>query len=236
MSTARVIICDDEPHIVSLIMGWLEIENWEGIPCNSGEEAIKAAVEQRPDLVILDIMMPQMSGYEVCRILKEDPRTCNIPVIFLSVRSDVSDIVEGMNLGASDYITKPFRPQELLARGRAAMRDSAYLKAEQNTNILKSAILDNIPQAILFLDDMGRIIYSNNAAQMLASRSAEEILGKPPSEIVTFRNLSPDDSMEAEGETESRKIINIEGEEVEVNYRAFPVKLPDRKSGYLITL
>ncbi|MCD6309900.1 MAG: response regulator [Candidatus Eremiobacteraeota bacterium] len=236
MDNTRVLVCDDEPHIVTLIMGWLETEGWEGIPCHSGEEAIKLALEEKPNLFIVDIMMPQISGYEVCRILKSDPRTCDIPLIFLSVRSDVSDIIEGLNLGASDYITKPFRPQELLARARASMREYARLKKEQDAHIMKNIILDRIPQAILLLDDLGRIIYCNNAAQLLSSRPVKEILGKRISEIVTFRNLAPDETMVPEGKLETRKIINIEGDEVEVNYRAFPITLPANKAGYLITL
>ncbi|MCL5037738.1 MAG: response regulator [Chloroflexi bacterium] len=236
MNNARVLVCDDEPHIVSLIMGWLETEEWEGIPCYSGEEALREAVDHQPDLIIVDIMMPQMSGYEVCRLLKKDPRTTDIPVVFLSVRSDVSDIVEGMDLGASDYLTKPFRPQELLSRARAAMRDNSRLRAEQKNHKLKNTILETIPHAVLALDDMGKIIYFNKAAQKLSGRTSAEILGKTPSEIVTFRNLAPDESGGSKGDLGTRKIINIEGKEVEVNYSAFPIKLPDKRSGFVITL
>ena len=111
----RVLICDDDPVILRLHEVNLELEGYEVVATASdGKEALDKIAELRPDLVILDIMMPKMDGLEVCRHLKADPALAKIPVVLLSARAQDLDVREGLDIGADAYLTKPFDPVELL--------------------------------------------------------------------------------------------------------------------------
>lgn len=119
---AKVLIVDDESSIVELIRYNLEREGFSIISAADGGTAIKLAQEEKPDLIILDIMLPVQDGLSVCRILQQDAGTKRIPVIMLSARGEELDKVLGLEIGADDYITKPFSVRELLARVRATLR------------------------------------------------------------------------------------------------------------------
>jgi CheY-like chemotaxis protein len=110
----RILICDDDPVILRLLQVNLELEHYQPLLAHHGEEAIAVAAAERPDLIILDIMMPRMDGYEACRHLKANDATKHIPVIFLSAKAQPSDIERGRSYGVADYLTKPFDPTELL--------------------------------------------------------------------------------------------------------------------------
>ncbi|MFN2389453.1 MAG: response regulator transcription factor [Actinomycetota bacterium] len=110
----RILVCDDDPSILTFVEVNLELEGYEVYSASGGEEAVRIATSERPDLVILDVMMPRMDGYEACERLKQDDSTKDIPVIFLSARAQQADIERGQACGVSDYITKPFDPMELL--------------------------------------------------------------------------------------------------------------------------
>jgi CheY-like chemotaxis protein len=110
----RILICDDDPVILRLLQVNLELEGYETLLAHHGEKAVEVATAERPDLVILDIMMPRMDGYEAAKHLKGDDRTKSIPVIFLSAKAQPSDIERGKSYGVDDYLTKPFDPNELL--------------------------------------------------------------------------------------------------------------------------
>ena len=111
-----ILVVDDTPDNLALMSSLLK-DAYKVKVANGGEKALKiAASDSPPDLILLDIMMPGMDGYEVCRRLKSDPRTMNIPVIFLTARSEVEDEKKGLELGAVDYITKPISPPIVMAR------------------------------------------------------------------------------------------------------------------------
>ncbi len=112
----KIVLAEDEPQIARLIEFKLKKEGYSVTSKENGEEALKAIKEDKPDLVLLDIMMPVMGGYEVLRRLKEDEDLKSIPVIMLTARAQEKDVVKGIGMGAEDYITKPFHPAELLAR------------------------------------------------------------------------------------------------------------------------
>jgi diguanylate cyclase (GGDEF)-like protein len=112
----KVLVVDDEPVICSLVADTLQENGQEVICALDGTEGLKLAKQERPDLIILDIMMPDMNGYEVCRQLRRSFMTSNIPVIMLTALDQTPDIVKGMDEGADDYITKPFHPSELRSR------------------------------------------------------------------------------------------------------------------------
>jgi diguanylate cyclase (GGDEF)-like protein len=117
-----ILVVDDEPVNLALIKRRLEWEEYEIHTAEDGGQAVEAARRVLPDLVILDVMMPVLDGLQACRLLKEDPATRGIPVIFLSALDDTDTKVSGLALGADDYISKPFRVEELLARVAVAIR------------------------------------------------------------------------------------------------------------------
>lgn len=120
-----ILIVEDEADIVTLLRYNLEKEGFRVIAAGDGEEALLLAGEQSPNLMLLDWMLPLMSGLEVCRQLRRNPKTRDIPVIMLTARGEEADRVRGLNSGADDYITKPFSPTEMVARIRAVLRRSA---------------------------------------------------------------------------------------------------------------
>jgi two-component system, cell cycle response regulator len=118
----KVLIVDDSADAVALARARLACEGLTLVCAGSGPQALAMAAAERPDLILLDVDMPDMSGFEVCRALKTDPGLSMVPVIFVSASDDTNDKVEGLDLGAVDYVTKPFEAFELRARVRAALR------------------------------------------------------------------------------------------------------------------
>ena len=127
----RVLVVDDKPNNLSLVTSLLR-SSYEILLANQGERAIHMAREKKPDLILLDIMMPGMSGFDVCRILKEDPATRDIPIIFLTARHDGEDFEMAYDIGAVDYITKPINAKELIARVRTHLTI-----AEQRASLIR---------------------------------------------------------------------------------------------------
>ncbi len=118
----NILIVEDEAPLVTLLRYNLEKEGYQVAEAGDGDEAIMLINERKPDLVLLDWMLPVLSGIEVCRQIKRKPETRDLPVIMLTARGEESDKVRGLNTGADDYITKPFSVPELLARIRSALR------------------------------------------------------------------------------------------------------------------
>jgi two-component system phosphate regulon response regulator PhoB len=122
MSETRILVVDDEPDIRELIRYNLQKEGYRVTTAATGEVALKAAGEQRPDAIVLDLMLPGIGGIEVCRRLKRDDRTRLIPVVMLTAKTEETDVVTGLEAGADDYVTKPFSPRVLTARVKAMLR------------------------------------------------------------------------------------------------------------------
>jgi len=116
MPQFKVLIVDDEPDLVELISLRLEANNYQVISAFDGQEGLDKARSEKPDLIILDIMLPKIEGYKVCRMLKFDERYKQIPVILFTARAQASDLKLGKDVGADAYLTKPFEPDILLAK------------------------------------------------------------------------------------------------------------------------
>ncbi|WP_338504007.1 response regulator [Sphingomonas kaistensis] len=116
MSNARILVCDDDELLVELLQFRLSAKGFEVLAAEHGQAAMTIATDAKIDAVVLDAMMPQLDGYEVLRRLREMPATSTVPVIMLTARKGERDIVEALRLGASDYLAKPFMPEELIAR------------------------------------------------------------------------------------------------------------------------
>jgi DNA-binding response OmpR family regulator len=118
---ARILIAEDERDIRELIIFTLEFGGFQVLSATNGEEAVELARQHRPDLIILDVRMPKMTGYEACRLLKSQEETRSIPVVFLSAKGQEAEIRQGMEAGADAYILKPFAPDELIQQVRAIL-------------------------------------------------------------------------------------------------------------------
>jgi len=117
-----VLVVEDEPDLREVMRYNLQREGFEVVECEDGEQGLEAIRQRLPSLVLLDIMLPGMSGLDICRAMKRDPETRGIPVIMVTARGEESEIVLGLELGADDYVPKPFSPRELVARVKAVLR------------------------------------------------------------------------------------------------------------------
>lgn len=202
-SRGTILIVDDTPESLRVLAGILQPEGYRVRPANSGELALASIAAQPPDLILLDIRMPGMDGFEVCRRLKADEATRNIPVIFQSAATELADRLEGLRLGAVDYISKPFQREELLARVKthlelALLRGDLEVIVKERTAQLESeiaertraeerikdnearyrALFEGVPDALLIADIASGIIRDvNPGACRLFARSRDKLVG-----------------------------------------------------------
>lgn len=132
----KILIIEDEKDIVEFLTYNLELDNFTVISAFDGEEGLKK-MSERPDIVLLDIMMPKMDGYEVCRRIRENKQTAKLPVIFLSAKSSEYDELKGLDLGANDYILKPVSPAKLVAKVKSTLRNVSGSGPEENETATK---------------------------------------------------------------------------------------------------
>lgn len=143
----RILVIDDLPENVFLLQDRLETEGFEILTAYDGKSGINKAISELPDLILLDVMMPEMNGIEVCKTLVSNPSTVNIPIILVTAKSGAEDTKEGLEAGAFDYIKKPFNKVELLARVYSALKLSEaqkkYLEAEQKNTFAATVVTAN---------------------------------------------------------------------------------------------
>ena len=137
MAKTNILVIEDEEDIRALVKYNLQRENFEVLEAESGEEGLKLAERIVPDLILLDLMLPGKDGLEICRLLKRNEHTQNIPVVMMTARGEESDIVAGLELGAEDYIVKPFSPKVLVARIKAVLRRRASTPALAPDDVIK---------------------------------------------------------------------------------------------------
>ena len=118
----RILVVEDDRDIAELVERYLQKAGFSIELLSSGREALKAIAERTPDLLVLDLMLPHVDGLDICRVVRSDPRTAAIPIIMLTARADESERIVGLEIGADDYVAKPFSPNELVARVRALLR------------------------------------------------------------------------------------------------------------------
>lgn len=118
----KILVIEDDQDISELIEFNLKAENWQVQVCHNGKEGLDQAQRTRPDLLVLDLMLPDLGGLEICKTLKQDPATRNIPIMMLTAKSDEVDRIVGFELGADDYMTKPFSPREFTLRVKAILK------------------------------------------------------------------------------------------------------------------
>lgn len=150
---SKILLVDDEQDIIEFLEYNLTQEGFDVISANNGKQALEQ-MKQQPDLVILDVLMPQMTGYEVCEKLKSTEEFKNVPVIFLTAKSGETDEIHGLNIGAADFIQKPISPQKLVARVKANLRNSnsEVLPNKNENEISIGALKINRETYTVFID------------------------------------------------------------------------------------
>ena len=142
---ATILIVDDEKDILELLKYNLEKEGYKVLTASNGTEALSAA-HQHPQLIVLDVMMPEMDGWEVCKTLRNKPETADIPVIFLTAKDSDIDEVVGLELGADDYITKPVKVRTFLARVKRTLRGSQSISKTFSSGVIRIGELEIFPE------------------------------------------------------------------------------------------
>ena len=132
MANEKILVVDDEEHILELISFNLTNNGYKVIKANNGIDAVRLAIEEKPKLILLDLMIPGKDGYDVCREVRSNSEIRNIPIIMLTAKSEELDKILGLDLGADDYITKPFSVRELLARVKAVLRRFSVVEPESS--------------------------------------------------------------------------------------------------------
>lgn len=181
----RVLIVEDEKNIVDILSFNLSREGYDTMEAMDGKTGLQLALEQDPDLILLDLMLPEMNGFDVCRSLREKGRTT--PVIMLTAREEETDKVLGLELGADDYITKPFSMRELLARVKANIRRSDMIAAVE----MPAKVGNKLDLGRVVVDTDLLIVYKDGKALELSQREYELIkfLASQPGKVFSREAL-----------------------------------------------
>lgn len=142
----KILVIEDDQKAANLIKLYLERNGYEAWVVHNGRQGLEVAQTRQPDLLVLDLMLPEMDGLEVCQALRRDPATKKIPIIMLTAKSTEADKLEGLDLGADDYMTKPFSPRELMARVRAVLRRAGNEEKSQPEVVRFGDLVVNFPQ------------------------------------------------------------------------------------------
>jgi diguanylate cyclase (GGDEF)-like protein/PAS domain S-box-containing protein len=197
-----ILIVDDAPDNLALLRTAMLRQGYQTFVATSGDRALEIAQRIKPDLVLLDVVMPGLDGLETCRRMKAHPATARIPVIFMSALGDTDDIVAGFDMGAVDYIPKPLRPEEVCARVRAQLRLSSGSDAQKEQADRLRMIVDSMDQGLLIVERSGRVQYANPACDRYLGYAAEELVGRSLADLVAQLDSYPDgcSAMEAIGD------------------------------------
>lgn len=162
MAKGNILVVDDEEDILDLVRYNLGKEGFDVVTVTTGEEALTMARKVMPDLLLLDLMLPGLDGFEVCKILKADEKTAHIPIIMLTAKGEESDIVSGLEIGADDYISKPFSPKVLNARVRAVIRRHRKddQKSKEKTIRIQGFVIDPGKHAVSYEGDYIRLTFT----------------------------------------------------------------------------
>lgn len=151
MNNYRILVVDDEEDLCEILKFNLEMEGYTVDTANSAEEALKLDIKQY-NLLLLDVMMGEISGFKMARMLKADKDTAEIPIIFITAKDTENDTITGFNLGADDYISKPFSLREVIMRVKAVLRRTASIQVKEEEQLQYKGLIINIPQKKVTID------------------------------------------------------------------------------------
>jgi CheY-like chemotaxis protein len=204
MKSPRILIADDDTKLVALLTSSLRKSGYETSAALDGEAALKLVKDEKPDLILADIVMPKIDGFELCKRIREDPNISHIPFIFLTAKGELSDRVTGLNLGADDYISKPFHISEVMARIKTILQRSAPVynrQADEGESDLKGNLeqmsLAELVQTLGMNKKSGglKIINQSRVGKIFfdSGNIVQASLGKYKSEEAVYRILSWDE-------------------------------------------
>ncbi len=200
----KVLLVDDAPANLEILSAMIKEQGYKVFSATSGEEALKFLEIDIPDLILLDIMMDGIDGFETCKQIKSNHATKDIPIIFLTAKSNAEDILNGFHLGGVDYITKSFNSEEVLSRINAHLKIRKLLQEherlntkldEQNTVMIESnnqyrVILEKSSDGIFRLDSKGRVLHSNHKFCSSLDFKKDEIKEKSLKDLISFESSS----------------------------------------------
>ena len=172
-----ILIVDDAPDHLGALRAMMAQQGYQTFVATTGERAIAIAQRVYPDLILLDVVMPGLDGFETCRRLKEHPNTQHIPVIFMSARADTDDIVAGFDSGAADFIGKPLRMGEVVARVRAQLHVRGNSQAQKEQTDRLRTIVNSMDEGLVVIEGGGRLQYANPAAERHLGYGPNELAG-----------------------------------------------------------
>jgi DNA-binding NarL/FixJ family response regulator len=186
----RLLLIDDDPNLILLVKDYLEFRGYEVLTADNGKEALNLLAQNLPDMIICDIMMPEMDGYALIENVRKDPRTSWIPVLFLSARGQSQDRIKGLNLGADVYMVKPFEPEELVAQVESSLKQTNRLLlhtdgiGDDNSPIQVPATVELTPTELKVVQLVARglanreIALQMNVSQRTIESHVSNMLGK----------------------------------------------------------
>ncbi|MGD8845519.1 MAG: sigma-54-dependent Fis family transcriptional regulator [Desulfobacteraceae bacterium] len=222
----NILIVDDTPEYLRLLASMLSERGYRVRPAPSGAHALATSRKEIPDLVLLDVLMPEMDGYEVCRALKADPRTKDVPVIFLSALHEVEDKVKGFEAGGVDFITKPFRKKEVVVRVETHMK-IRNLQHKLRTETARFKTLADAAFEAIFIHSAGTVIDVNPAAVRLFHSSEAALIGTDLTQLLPaefLRLALSDQPSPFEGE-----VIGRQSSRIPVEFRTKKMPLEDQQ-------
>jgi len=166
MSKAKILVVDDVKQNVKLLRVILTASEYDVVEAYDGEEALEKVKTENPDLILLDIMMPKLTGYEVCEKLRADEKTGNLPIVLITSLHEMDDRIKGIDAGADDFISKPFNKAELLARVKALIRIKKGTAQKKNSTIL-DAIISHLTEGVVVADEKWKVKHINQVAKDL---------------------------------------------------------------------
>ncbi|WP_071518525.1 response regulator transcription factor [Geitlerinema sp. PCC 9228] len=169
----ELLLVDDDPNLILLVKDYLEFRGYKVITAENGREALEVLETQVPDLIVCDIMMPEMDGYALVKHIRENPRTSWIPVLFLSAKGQSQDRVKGLNMGADVYMVKPFEPEELVAQVESSLKQASRL-IQHKTQQGQQASHLKVPQNIELTPTELKVVQL--VARGMANREIAEIM------------------------------------------------------------
>jgi two-component system, cell cycle response regulator len=181
---AVILIVDDAPDNLSVLRKLMVEQGYQTYVANSGERGLEIARRVHPHLILLDVIMPGMDGFETCRHLKSHPATEDIPVLFMSARNEQEDVVTGFELGAVDYIGKPLRMAEVCARVRTQLQIRFATETQQEQSERLRTIVNNMAEGLLIIEADGRIQFTNPACDQYLGYMSHELAGKSISDLL----------------------------------------------------
>ncbi|HAT33211.1 MAG TPA: REC domain-containing diguanylate cyclase, partial [Janthinobacterium sp.] len=182
---AAILIVDDAPANLAMLRKLMTEQGYQTFVATSGERALKIAARVHPDLILLDVVMPGMDGFETCRQLKQNAATARIPVIFMSAKTETEDVVAGFDIGAADYISKPLRMAEVCARVRAQLQIRSNSETQQEQAERLRSIVINMAEGLLIIEADGRIQFTNPACDQYLGYAENELAGHSIDELLS---------------------------------------------------